>query len=155
MMRHALAVVSVAPLVAVIACGARTNLRSPGGEGGVGGESGVTCPTYACDSQSTCRACVDEHLGACAKLTNCGLGDVVCEGELPKVDACRVYAIETVDCMVGCPLETCDQAFFDAGLGPTMPLGLAFNDYICAVCEPCADECSGSPNFALVCDLPD
>ena len=45
----------------------------------------------------------------------------------------------------------CAETYFKSGKGPIFPVGLAFNDFHCSVCNDCADVCAGTPNFALLC----
>ena len=71
---------------------------------------------------------------------------------LPDHHACRVWAVEAVECMLDCTLSRCEDTYFATGRGPIFPLGIVFNDYDCAVCGPCADACAGTPSFALVCN---
>jgi Pyruvate/2-oxoacid:ferredoxin oxidoreductase delta subunit len=67
--------------------------------------------------------------------------------------ACRVWAAEAIHCFLACPDEhlQCDDSYFKSGKGPIFPVGLAFNDFRCAVCKDCAAVCATTPNFAVLC----
>lgn len=144
-------VVLAGALVAFAACGARTGIDDEPNQDEDGG-SRLVCPAYTtCDDPpDACAACVHENIGACAALDACD-AEGTCEGDLPKSLRCRVDAMETVECMLTCSFQTCEDVYFAMGRGPTMPVGLAFIDYVCAVCHPCAHVCGGTPNFAVIC----
>ncbi|MFO0614630.1 MAG: hypothetical protein U0414_18740 [Polyangiaceae bacterium] len=134
-----------------VSCGARTGTESdrdsPDDDG-----ARLVCPaiTSCGAAPDACVACVHENLGPCSELDTCD-AEGKCEGGLPKTLRCRVDAVEAVECMLTCPFQTCEDVYWEMGRGPTMPVGLAFNDYVCAVCHPCANVCGGTPNFDVVC----
>jgi hypothetical protein len=134
------------------ACGARTPLDESGA--GAGG-SPLVCPSWkTCDPPpDECTACALPRIASCAGITDCDPGAGGCAGDLPSNHACRVWAAAAIPCLLSCPDDhlQCDEAYFDSGKGPIFPVGLAFNDFACAVCNDCADACASTPNFHTLC----
>jgi hypothetical protein len=143
--------VALLAVAAAVGCGARSSLDVP--VDGAGGAP-LVCPALDACGLGTpdCQSCVAEHLTTCAQITDCDPGAGGCAGNLPELHACRVWAAETVACLIQCSDDACRTAYFDSPRGPVWPLGLAFNIYDCAVCNPCADVCSGTPNFDVICN---
>lgn len=141
----------------IAACGARTDLDQDRSANVDEEGPALRCPaitTCGAPTADACAACVRENLGPCAELDTCDAtaAPATCDGVLPENLRCRLDAVEAVECMLTCPFQTCEDVYFGAGRGPTMPVGLAFNDFVCAVCHPCASVCAATPNFSVVCD---
>jgi hypothetical protein len=158
--RRRLLALAVTALLAM-ACGARSALKLPSDTTTTtdAGDGPLVCPSWKSCGGATedCLACALPRVARCAKITDCDPGSDRCEGVLPSNHACRVWAAEAVACFLDCASEPnqtpeCESSFFDDGLGPIFPFGLAFADYRCAVCQACGDACASSPNFATLCD---